>query len=235
MRALEAMQEKLGRVKSARKRRELLEQIRSPTKSKSSRTGKVFAKTFHLNDRSVRRTRTGRREQKKKTASRTLRVLTFLQDPQWSVTYPGKKDLICCRYTRYEDGKKCVWRRYIPKVVLTENIEDLWVVYNRQNKDAKVGKAFFFDVRRRSQFIKPLSYASPEVCLCQKHQNYALKLRSIQKYVKVPRVPDTLVRDYTADEFEQKLKDNAKHLPDTIRYEEWKLTPVTITTHKVWS
>ena len=150
MRFFEGVKHKMAKVDSARQRMAYLKSMASPTKLKTDRAGKTYAKAFHVNPRSVRRENKGRREQKKRVANKTLRVLTFLQDPQWSVTYPGKKDLVCCRYTRIDDGKKVVWKRYLPKVVLTENLDDLHVVYCRQNPDAKVCLTTFQSIRRRS-------------------------------------------------------------------------------------
>ena len=232
--ALCGMAEKISRISSSHKRKDLLDQVCSPTKVKRDRVGTTVSKMFSVNVKTVRRKKTGRRLQKREIATRYLRVLTFLQDPQWSVTYPGKKDMVSCRYTRFtESGKSTVWRKKIPKVVLTENLSDLHVIYNRQNPDARVNLKFFTGVRKRSQFIKLLSHAKADVCLCQKHQNYALKLRAIKKYTKLTDIPDKLCRDFTADTFNKKLAELRKHIPNTVVYQEWKMTPIPVADPRV--
>lgn len=231
-RAMKVISERVKQLKS-NKRKDLLDKLGSPAKFGRARVTTHMAKFFGLTAKTVARTKKGRTNQKKRIAHLTLKVLTFMQDPQWSITYPGKKDLVCCRYIRFEDGKRVVWRRHLPKVVLTENLAELHKVYNRQNPKDRVCLTFFQDVRRRSQFIKTLNHAKAEVCLCQKHQNFALKMRAIYKHAKLPTAPDTLIRNVPFDEFKEKLKTCLPHLPDKIYYEEWKLAPITIEVKKV--
>lgn len=229
VKTLEAMATKIERIESAHKRKDLLDKVCSPTKIRANRLASHVSKSFKLHRKTVLRTKTGRRNQKKRISELTLRVLMFLQDPQWSVTYPGKKDLISCRYTMTDDnGKQHVWRKHIPKVVLTENLKELHRIYNEQNPGYRVNEKFFKGVRRRSQFIKCLNHAKADVCLCQKHQNFALKLRAIAPHTRLPQVPDTLFRKFDLAEFEKTLNEKKKNLPANIFFEEWKYTFIPI-------
>ena len=91
---LSAIADKISRIPSSHARKDLLDKIVSPTKVKKSRIASTLSSTVKVDRRTVTHKKLGRREQKKRIAKKTWRVLQFLQDPQWSVTYPGKKDMI---------------------------------------------------------------------------------------------------------------------------------------------
>ena len=185
----------------------LAQKLTSPKKLKVNRVAKRFATDLGLDPRSVRTINKGRLQRTAKSEANKQRVLAFLQLPDHSVVLPGKRDTVTIQ------GKK------VQKVVLLQFLAPLWREYNTLHPANKVGITFFKQVRKNAKFIKLLRYHKTAVCLCMRHQNYALKLRSLRA-ANIPVVPDSLVNQYTEDTLKTKLE--SADLPEMLTYVEWK-------------
>ena len=219
----------ISRIKSKKGRKKAIHLFASPQLIKSKRLGKEFGRMFDLSSRSLLYQNRGRLGQKYTKSENTHHLLLWLQDPEHSITCAGKKEKIVCRYTL--EGKTIKVTRQI--VILTEKLKVLHAVYAAKFPERKCKRTFFQNVRKQSQFIKTLDHAKAQVCLCMKHQNFALKMRSIKKFTKLAENPDTIVRDLNESEFEKAVKAAQKHLPAIIRYEEWRMTPIPVLDPKV--
>lgn len=220
-----AMKDKIKRIKNPQERKRLTDTIVSPSK-KGSGIASAIGRMANIDRRTVFHKKTGHLKRKARLGKKTWRVMQFLQDPQWSWTSPSKKDMVSVRYTMTVDGKMVVWRRRVARVTLTRNIGEIHKLYNEKNPDLQVDIKLFKQIRRRSQFIKPLCQAMAQVCLCQKCQNYALKLRAARRFVKTLTMdPIKLVKDIpSAEELEKTLNNGVDTaLPRTVDYEEWKM------------
>ena len=131
-------------------------------------------------------------------------VIEFLKRPEHSYTLPGKKDTVTVKKVKHQ------------KVILTEFTDHLHKIYNEQHPSHTVSRTFFNNVRRVEKYIKIVKFNNTSVCLCVKHQNFALNLRAVG----VKTLPDDLVRNTTVDVFTAILR--GKNLPDTTRCETWQ-------------
>lgn len=214
-------------------------QCASPTKVKTGKAVTTFANVLGMSRKAIRSNNKGNSTAKKRVAKKILRVTQFLCDPQWSITMPGKKDVVSCRYEVYDgNNRKHIIRKMMPKVQLTENISDLHKIYQEQNKDLPVCLTFFKNVRARSQYIRLLDQSKPEVCLCQRHQNFSLKMRALRKYNRdkdnpVSVIPDTIVRKYDVKAFDELVDKIKPNLPNDVVFQEWRNVFVPVDDPKV--
>ena len=121
-------------------------------------------------------------------------IIRFLCSPEHSYTLPGKKDTVTVG-----QGPN---RKKVQKVVLTEILSVLHDMYLKQYPGRTCCQAFFNKVRRQAKYIKCVACNNTLVCLCVKHQNFALRLRAVNYRV----LPDTVVRESTLEEFTERLQ-----------------------------
>ena len=118
-------------------------------------------------------------------------IVTFLEREDNSTCLPGKRDALKL------DKEKS------QKDVLNDNLDVLHKKYTQEHLDNRVSFAVFCKARPKN--ILPVSYASRKVCLCQRHQNFALKLRAL-KSDGFRQHPDTFVRNTTNEQAAEMLK-----------------------------
>ena len=90
--------------------------------------------------------------------------------------------------------------------MLCDYLSNLHVKFLSENLDIKTSFATF--TRLRPKHISHVSYGSRNVCLCQRHQNMALKLRGLKKIVgNIDINPDNFIRrdDDDHDDLKQRL------------------------------
>ena len=135
-------------------------------------------------------------------------VTAFLERDDNSRNLPGKSDKV-----RMEDGSTS------QKRVLTDYISNLHDKFLSENPTAVISLTSF--QRIRPKYILTTSFISRSSCLCTKHQNAALLLKTLQKNgMDVPKNPEEFVNlPLPVDEMEEQLRDE-------ITYSEWKRVAV---------
>lgn len=104
-----------------------------------------------------------REVQKQKQLNKAIQE--FLERDDNSRMMPGKGDFRNC------DGVK-VQKRY-----LNDYMHNLHAKFRAENPEINISRSVF--CRRRPLHILPTSFTSRNTCLCQRHQNMSLKLRTI--------------------------------------------------------
>ena len=161
---------------------------------KSTRCNAYLAKTLK-----VGRNRFGKNHSNLKTKTRIkaelLRrtVVSFMKRPDNASCCPGKND------------KVKVGTKSEQKYILCDTLKNLHRKFLQENSSTQICFALF--CKLRPKFIRPVSYAARRVCLCQKHQNMALKLKALRnmKLNTLPLCPDDL-KDTDLQEANQKLQ-----------------------------
>lgn len=136
----------------------------------------------------------------------TREIQEFLMRDDNSRLLPGKADAV-------KVGKSKVQKR-----VLNDYMYNLHTKFLAEST-YKVSRATFY--ARKPQSIAHVNFSCRSVCLCQKHQNFALKLRCLKNY-KVTAItsPDKFMESYGNEEQLDKIVDNIQ--ATTIRYQEWR-------------
>ena len=128
-------------------------------------------------------------------------VVSFLEREDNCRMQPGKKDAS-------RSGTEKVQTR-----VLTDYMSNLHQKYTSENPDTILSLATF--CRIRPKYIHLTSCLSRNVCLCTKHQNFAMKLQMMRKEgIDVPKNPETFIKENQTIEKSQ--------LPENIVYSKWK-------------
>ncbi|XP_070579275.1 uncharacterized protein [Ptychodera flava] len=131
-------------------------------------------------------------------------VLEFLTRDDNSRSQPGKADA-----KKVENGEKMQTR------VLTDYISNLFAKFQAENPDIKMSIETFR--RMRPRYILLTSLISRHSCLCTKHQNMALQMKTLRREgVVVPSNPETFLKE------EHDIDDLVKQLPSTIVVSQWK-------------
>ena len=118
------------------------------------------------------------------------KVVTFLGREDNARTNPGKRDCV-----KTEKSK-------VQTKTLLDYMHNLYVKFSAENPNIKISLSTFCKLRPQNSLLT--SYLSKSNCLCQKHQNCALKLKALIKVldgtVQVTYNPDTMISQYPDDE-----------------------------------
>ena len=155
-------------------------------------------------------TRAGRRKQptryiskRKKRADRTAAavietVLDFFNRDDNSRILPGKADCVSLPNENEE-------RERVQKRVCTQYLYSLYEKYKIENLNTILGLTTFMKIRHdQCKHIQVATYLEAQTCLCNKHQNTALLLKSMIKWCpndEIPTCPDSFILKYTTEEF----------------------------------
>ena len=134
-------------------------------------------------------------------------VLAFLERDDNSRVLPGKNDK-----KRMEDGQTK------QKRVLTDYLSNLYDKFTSENPTAKISQTSF--QRLRPAYILTTSFISRSSCLCTKHQNAALLLKTLQRYVAVQKNPEDFIKETLP------IDEMNRELPDDVTFSLWKRVPV---------
>ena len=138
------------------------------------------------------------------------KVVTFLGREDNARTNPGKRDCV-----KTEKSK-------VQTKTLLDYMHNLHVKFSAENPNIKISLSTF--CKLRPQNILLTSYLSKSNCLCQKHQNCALKLKALRKVldgtVHVTYNPDTMISQYPDDESKTALLERIDS--DVVTYDEWR-------------
>lgn len=193
--------------RSVKSRKKVLQDITSPKQLSAFRVMKQLSIDVALD----RRTLANRAaEETKKSAlykERREAIRTFLMRPEYSITLPGKKDTVTIKKVKHQ------------KIQLTEFLDVLHQKFNLEYPAEAVSMSFFASVRRSAPYILPVSCRNTTVCLCEKHQNFALMLKPLRS-INIPSMPDTLIREWTPAEVELRTSE----MPDSqiVKYQQWR-------------
>lgn len=134
-------------------------------------------------------------------------VIKFLEREDNSRMMPGKADF------KKHGGEK------VQKKYLNDYLGNLHEKYRAENPETKIGKALFCSLR--PSYILPASFASRKTCLCQRHQNMALKLRGLKAQgIDIPTSPDVFVEKVTVAN--NTLDALLQSCGPAVKYKEWK-------------
>lgn len=135
------------------------------------------------------------------------------QDIQHSLEREGNSKLLPGKADAVKVGKDKVQKR-----VLNDYMYNLHTKFLAEST-YKVSHATF--CRKKPKVIAHVNFSTRSVCLCQKHQNFALKLRCLKIY-KLSTItnPDKFMDTYNTEEKLDTLLQGIKMT--TIRYQEWK-------------
>ena len=139
-----------------------------------------------------------------KSAHKRNCIIHFLKREDNSDCMSGKKDAVR------------VGKRKGQKYILNDTLSNLHKKFNQEIPEDAVSRSFFFKSRPKN--IIPVIYAKHKVCLCQKHQNFALKLAALRLDGFVQN-PDKFAKDTTTEAAEEKLKQIQRY---EITYRVWK-------------
>ena len=135
----------------------------------------------------------------RKQVSRT--VVQFLERDDNSACMPGERDA-----TKSEKDKT-------QTRILSDYLYNLHLKFKAEYPGIQISLTTFSSYR--PNYIKLIHFSSRRTCLCQKHQNMALKTVGAT----TTNSPDTLIRQNTDDEIIKYISDCNS---ETIRYSEWK-------------
>ncbi|KAJ8301685.1 hypothetical protein KUTeg_020672 [Tegillarca granosa] len=134
------------------------------------------------------------------------KVLTFFEREDNSSCLQGKRDT-----KKYEDGTKQVR-------VLNDYMYNLHLKFKSENPEDKIGLSTFSSYRPK--YIKLVHFSSRKTCLCQRHQNMALKVKALNSVGIITTYhPDTLIKQHSDVEILRKIRD---YTGNNIKYSEWK-------------
>ncbi|VDI32445.1 Hypothetical predicted protein [Mytilus galloprovincialis] len=173
--------------KSDQQAKAIVTSIVSSSKLKEYKLTKTLSQSTGIRrSRLVKKRKKDWAKVRKRTRNRIKReslrkdILTFLERDDNSREMPGKNDK-----TKTEDG-------HVQKRILNDNMAFLHLKYKTETS-SNVSFSRFCTMRPKN--IGLTRYLSRNKCLCQKHQNMALALKSMKKAgASVPLNPDEFIR-----------------------------------------
>ncbi len=134
-------------------------------------------------------------------------IIDFMERDDNSRTMPGKQD------SKHINGKN------IQKKVLSDYLHNLHGKFLSENPNTPVSRSLFSKCRPAHVLL--CKFCGRQSCLCQRHENFALKLKCIKKMGGVTHVsPDKFANEHTDEQVEQLLTQTIQQEP--VVYEKWK-------------
>lgn len=159
--------------------------------AKRSRQLSAVCETMNVDTRKLMRKKRGPTEIQKRKLAEKCRIKRtvkhFMERDDNSACLPGKADC-----TKTENGKQ-------QKRVLSDLLCNLHVKFRSEYPDIRINLSTFGSYRPTN--IKLVHYSSRKTCLCQKHQNMALKVKGLRTAgITNVTTPDAYIRLATNDE-----------------------------------
>ena len=130
----------------------------------------------------------------------------FLERDDNSSCLPGKRDA-----TKSKAGTT-------QTRVLNDYLYSLHLKFKSENPGIRISLTTFSSMCPR--YMKLVHFSSRKTCLCQKHQNIALKVKGLKSVGAITTdSPDVMIQQSTDESIIQKIKDCEAN---TIKYSEWK-------------
>ena len=121
-------------------------------------------------------------------------------------TLPGKADTV---------GKG---KNKVQKKVLTDYIKNLYVKFTSENLGVRISMATFY--RARPRHLALANFVSRLSCLCQRHQNMALKLKSLKSLnITSTTNPDQFIQSTTIEQIGSSMQALSGN---DVKYDQWK-------------
>ena len=96
-------------------------------------------------------------------------------------------------------GLEKVGDQQLQKYIPNDYLENLHIKFLAENPTVHISYSTF--TRMRLKEMIPVSYSSRKTCLCEKHQNFSLKLVPLKNRQLINTVnPDVFRKSYTTDE-----------------------------------
>ncbi|XP_046544601.1 uncharacterized protein LOC124254795 [Haliotis rubra] len=131
-------------------------------------------------------------------------VVAFYERDDNCRCMPGKNDLV---------GKSQLQKR-----VLNDYLANLFLKFGAEFLNVKLSLSSF--CKLRPAHVLPVSFTARNTCLCSKHQNMALKLKSLKSFnVVSTSSPDAFIKAHTQSEIERQL---SQIQLDKVTYKTWK-------------
>ena len=174
--------------------------------TKRARCVRLLSKHLSLDRRAIakRERRGANKPTKLKYMAQKQNVIAFMTRVDNCTVLPGKKDVI---KVKKEKKQKCL---------LNDCLHLLHATYNSETPDSKVSLSFF--VKSRPKYCIPVKFVNRKICLCQRDQNFALKLRAVRS-VGFDSNPDAFCDNVTLGEASEVLKTMESSV---IKFEEWR-------------
>lgn len=141
----------------------------------------------------------------RETTKMRQKVIEFLERDENSRNMPGKGD-----FTKSETGEKKQTR------VLTDYLSSLYHKFMSENPDAKLSFTSF--TRIRPARIRLTSMITRDTCLCTKHQNMSLTLKSLKSV----NIECSINGEKMIDQKERLIQEAEKALSSDIAVGQWK-------------
>ena len=169
-----------------------------------SRAAKLFEINYHQIELGKKGIKKMRNTLERKQISQT--VIKFLEREDNSACMPGKRDA-------KKSGNSKIQTR-----VLSDYMYNLHLKFKAEYPRIKISLTTFTSYR--PSYIKLVHFSSRRTCLCQKHQNMALKVKALKIIGAVnTNNPDSLTTQNTDAEIIQCINECNT---ETIKYSEWK-------------
>ena len=140
----------------------------------------------------------------------TEKVIGFLSRDDNSRMMPGKAD-----YKTHEGVK--FQKRY-----LNDYLDNLYAKFKAENPELKISRSHF--CKLRPTYILTTSFTSRNTCLCQRHQNMALKLRGLKAMgIKLSTSPDAFMKTNDSSDGIDELLSQCEQ---KVKYSQWKRVDV---------
>ena len=170
----------------------------------------LLSKTTGIDRRHLSKTKGKTLESRKSCRRRSVlwyqdAVIAFMERDDNSRNLPGKSDKV-----KLDNGDTA------QKRVLTDYLGNLYSKFIAENPNAKLSQTSFQRIRPKN--IMTTSFISRSSCLCTKHQNAALLLKSLSREgIDVPKNPEDFIKD------QPDLNDIKQGLgSEEVVYTEWK-------------
>ena len=138
------------------------------------------------------------------------KVVEFMERDDNSACLPGKSDCV-----KTKTGKE-------QKRVLNDLLYNLHAKFRSENPEIKINTSTFGSYRPSR--IKLVHFSSRKTCLCQRHQNMALKVKALRSMkITNETTPDAYIKHGTNDKL---LADIEKSGHSNIKYCEWQRVEV---------
>ena len=134
------------------------------------------------------------------------KVALFLEREDNSTMMAGKKDC--------SSGKNKIQKR-----VLNDYLHNLHRKFCLENPNVKISRASFSYMRPKHLLLA--NFCNRQTCLCSRHQNLALKLRSLHNQgVHLSKNPDNVGKQLSNDEIRATISEDLQK--EDVQYTEWK-------------
>lgn len=171
-----------------------------------SKTARLLARSLGI----CRKTSQKKEETRRSVemATNRKRVEAFYKKVENATCLAGKRDTVKVK------------GRLLQKHILNDSLSILYEKYLLEYPDKRIGLATFKKLRPKN--IVCVGYAKREVCLCQRHQNMALRLVPLRS-MGISQSPSEVVQKYTVDEINQKIDE----IQEEVHFRAWKQVTTT--------